>query len=376
MSRRLAAAVLAALLLIGAAPAATAAPAPRIVDIGRTVQGIAAGGIPPRPAALRPRRTPTQGPPVAVQVPAAELPDIAAGDPQVPADATEGPAALPVDVAVAQVSGVETGNVVAIPAPQPAAAAQAPGLAGVVQLGADAISMDDVARVALDAGFVGEDLVRAVAVAYAESRNDPNAVGTNTDGSRDYGLWQINSVHSPPVPAIFNPEVNANYAYSIFAQRDFTWFPWYAYYNPFTGERRSDQYMAQARAAVQRLLGSGATATPSGPGVPAAEAPSPTALALDGEPCRASWMGEDLLGAPTASGDPFDPEAFTAAMYTVPLGSVWTVTNSTTGASVEVVVNDRGPDRSTGRCIDLSAAAFSTIAGPADGTVEVTVAPA
>ncbi|AXV10272.1 Rare lipoprotein A (plasmid) [Euzebya pacifica] len=275
-------------------------------------------------------------------------------------------------------SGVDTGEVVSIPAPQPAAVAQAPGLAGVVQLGADAVTMDDVARVALNAGFVGEDLVRAVAVAYAESRNDPNAVGNNTDGSRDYGLWQINSVHSPPVPDIFDPAVNANYAYSIFAQRDYTWFPWYAFYNPYTGERRSDQFMPQARAAVQRLLGSGAVATPSVPGVAAAqvEEPTPTALALDGESCLASWMGEDLAGAPTASGDPFDPDAFTAAMYTVPLGSVWAVTNTTTGASVEVVVNDRGPDRSTGRCIDLSAAAFSTIAGPDQGTVEVTVAPA
>src|SRR5688500_1335097 len=46
------------------------------------------------------------------------------------------------------------------------------------------------------AGFDGENLVVAVAVAMAESRCDPSARGVNTNGSIDRGLWQINSIHT------------------------------------------------------------------------------------------------------------------------------------------------------------------------------------
>jgi len=48
-------------------------------------------------------------------------------------------------------------------------------------------------------------------------------------------------------------------------------------------------------------------------------------------------------GQRTASGQPFNPHAMTAAHRTLPFGTRLTVTNPRTGKSVVVVVNDRGP---------------------------------
>jgi rare lipoprotein A len=65
----------------------------------------------------------------------------------------------------------------------------------------------------------------------------------------------------------------------------------------------------------------------------------------------ASWYGPGFAGAPTASGDVFDPSAFTAAHKTLPFGTQLTVYYH--GRSAQVTVNDRGP-YSGGRDLDLS----------------------
>ncbi len=65
----------------------------------------------------------------------------------------------------------------------------------------------------------------------------------------------------------------------------------------------------------------------------------------------ASWYGPGFSGSPTASGDVFDPNAFTAAHKTLPFGTQLTV--SYRGRSAQVTVNDRGP-YTGGRDLDLS----------------------
>lgn len=91
---------------------------------------------------------------------------------------------------------------------------------------------------------------------------------------------------------------------------------------------------------------------------------------------EASWYGTWHHGRPTASGAPFDEHALTAAHPTLPLGTRATVTNLATSASVDVVVNDRGP-YVYGRDIDLSRAAAQAIgvirAGAAAVRIEVVV---
>ena len=62
----------------------------------------------------------------------------------------------------------------------------------------------------------------------------------------------------------------------------------------------------------------------------------------------------------TASGERFNPNAMTAAHRTLPLGSRVKVTNASSGKSVVVRINDRGP-YAGGRIIDLSRAAAQSI---------------
>ena len=72
----------------------------------------------------------------------------------------------------------------------------------------------------------------------------------------------------------------------------------------------------------------------------------------------ASWYGPGFKGLPTASGEPFDPQGYTAAHKTLPLGTNLVVNYG--GRSVEVTVNDRGPYAGA-RELDLSRAAARDI---------------
>ncbi|MGH6649795.1 MAG: septal ring lytic transglycosylase RlpA family protein [Sphingopyxis sp.] len=67
----------------------------------------------------------------------------------------------------------------------------------------------------------------------------------------------------------------------------------------------------------------------------------------------ASWYGEELAGSPTAIGEPFNPDAISAAHKTLPLPSYVEVTALDTGRTIVVRVNDRGP-MVNDRLIDLS----------------------
>ena len=72
----------------------------------------------------------------------------------------------------------------------------------------------------------------------------------------------------------------------------------------------------------------------------------------------ASWYGPGFKGLPTASGEPFNPQGYTAAHKTLPLGTDLTVNYG--GRSVAVTVNDRGPYVGA-RELDLSRAAARDI---------------
>jgi rare lipoprotein A len=75
---------------------------------------------------------------------------------------------------------------------------------------------------------------------------------------------------------------------------------------------------------------------------------------------EASWYGARFQGRPTASGEPFDLDAYTAAHRTLPFGTYCRVTNRRNGRQVVVRINDRGPWR-RGRIIDLSRAAAAAL---------------
>jgi len=92
----------------------------------------------------------------------------------------------------------------------------------------------------------------------------------------------------------------------------------------------------------------------------------PTRTVLMGT-CQASYYDEPQG---TASGERFDPEALTAAHKTWKLGTRVRVTNPRNGKSVIVRINDRGPYVS-GRCLDLSRAAFRAIEDLGRGVTSV-----
>lgn len=100
-----------------------------------------------------------------------------------------------------------------------------------------------VAQIARGAGFRGARLVTSLAVAKAESGWRENAVNrSNSDGSTDRGLWQINSIHG--ARSTFDPEGNARAAYAI-SSRGRNWRPWVAY---SSGAYR--QHLSAARSAA------------------------------------------------------------------------------------------------------------------------------
>ena len=86
----------------------------------------------------------------------------------------------------------------------------------------------------------------------------------------------------------------------------------------------------------------------------------------------ASWYGPGFHGRPTAVGEKFNQNDYTAAHLTLPLPSIAEVTNVRTGKTVTVVINDRGPFIH-GRGIDLSRGAAEAIGAKQAGLAKVRV---
>jgi len=85
---------------------------------------------------------------------------------------------------------------------------------------------------------------------------------------------------------------------------------------------------------------------------------------------RASYYDS---GRRTASGEPFNPNAFTAANRTLPFGTRLHLTNPRNGRSVVVRINDRGPFV-RGRSLDVSKGAAVALGMIGQGTAELEVA--
>lgn len=85
----------------------------------------------------------------------------------------------------------------------------------------------------------------------------------------------------------------------------------------------------------------------------------------------ASWYGPGFAGRKTASGERFNPNAYTAAHRTLPFGSMVRVTRG--DRSVVVRINDRGPFHGN-RVIDLSKAAADELGLVRAGSGRVSLA--
>lgn len=87
---------------------------------------------------------------------------------------------------------------------------------------------------------------------------------------------------------------------------------------------------------------------------------------------KASWYGAKHQGKRTASGEPFNRHALTAAHRSLPFGTRVKVTNLGNDKSVVVRINDRGP-HVRGRLIDLSQQAAQKLGMLRSGVAQVRV---
>lgn len=86
----------------------------------------------------------------------------------------------------------------------------------------------------------------------------------------------------------------------------------------------------------------------------------------------ASYYSSRLHGRRTASGEPYDETAMTAAHPHLPFGTRLCITNLMNGRNITVRVNDRGPFVG-GRIIDVSLAAAKELGMLRAGTARVRV---
>jgi rare lipoprotein A len=87
---------------------------------------------------------------------------------------------------------------------------------------------------------------------------------------------------------------------------------------------------------------------------------------------EASWYGPRFNGKPTASGEIFNDEDFTAAHPDLPFGTFVRVVNLNNGHSVLVRINDRG-NFAHFRAIDLSYGAAMALNMIDDGVADVSI---
>ena len=137
------------------------------------------------------------------------------------------------------------------------------------------LSMTDVGRHAKAAGFTGKDLTIAIAVAYAESQGNPDAIG---DGGKSIGLMQI---HLPSHPQytkaqMLDPGANMRAAKQIQSSGR-GWMNWTQYRLGIYA-----LYMPQAEVAAQRI-------EPKG-GILAAPAQAGTRLPDTSAGIQAPWQ--------------------------------------------------------------------------------------
>jgi rare lipoprotein A len=123
------------------------------------------------------------------------------------------------------------------------------------------------------------------------------------------------------------------------------------------------------RTPEQRANRAQARVSPAPTSAPTSTSPKPPSgggTVVESGTCGVSYYDEPQ---PTASGEEFDPEAFTAAHKSLPFDTRVRVTNLANGKSVIVRINDRGP-YIDGRCLDLARAPFRAIASLDSGVID------
>jgi hypothetical protein len=91
------------------------------------------------------------------------------------------------------------------------------------------LNASQITAFAINAGIPDAQVQTSVAIAFAESGGDINIVSPkNKNGSRDYGLWQVNSVHKAwfDLSRYADAAYNADAMYRIWNEAGKKWTPW------------------------------------------------------------------------------------------------------------------------------------------------------
>lgn len=109
-----------------------------------------------------------------------------------------------------------------------------------------------IGALAFNAGIISQAALSiAIAIALAESGGRVSATHSNTDGSTDYGLWQINGRAHPsysPSQLVGNASYNAAAMFAISAAGT-NWNPWTTF---TSGAYR--QFLGQANTAASQVI--------------------------------------------------------------------------------------------------------------------------
>ena len=135
-----------------------------------------------------------------------------------------------------------------------------------------------------------------------------------------------------------------------------------------TAARAPVDHLRRRRPFLVVLLMTAACA-PARAGVPTAPTPAPSQPSPYEEGI-ASWYGPGFDGRLTASGEPFDADALTAAHPSLPFDTRIRVEHMASGRTVVVRINDRGP-AIRGRIIDVSQGAAERLGMIEEGTARV-----
>lgn len=90
------------------------------------------------------------------------------------------------------------------------------------------LTAQQVAAYAANAGFTGDDLIIATAIAGSESGYRPDVTG---DDGQSIGLWQIDRKYHPEFASwdLTDPQQNANAAFSVYQAAGNSFSPWSSY---------------------------------------------------------------------------------------------------------------------------------------------------
>jgi hypothetical protein len=114
------------------------------------------------------------------------------------------------------------------------------------------LNATQILALAANAGFQGDDLATAVAVALAESSGNPQAYNPEkaagaAQGKGSFGLWQIYLTAHPEFAGLnlFDPQTNAQAAFSVYQGAGNSFQPWSTF--------GSGAYMAYMDAVTQAV---------------------------------------------------------------------------------------------------------------------------